>query len=109
VLPSFELLRNKWSGFTCFTFKILLRDMHKNYCYIVCDFHVHSYKIGPHFTLKLVIAYAVLVYVLRFDLPKLETSVSGARRLSPENVRASSPWSIFTLSRSITKLISNLR
>jgi hypothetical protein len=90
VLPSFEFLRNKWSSFTmCCTFKILLRDMHGNYCCIVCDFHIHSYEIGPRFILKLVIAYAVLVYVLRSDLPKLETSISGAHRLSPKTrVRA---------------------
>jgi hypothetical protein len=109
VLPSFELLRNKWSSFTmCFTLKILLRDMHRTYCCIECDFHVHGYEIGLQFTLKLVIAYAVLVYVLQSDFPKLETSVSGARRLSLENARAGSAWPIFTSSRSITKLIPNL-
>jgi hypothetical protein len=43
VMRSFELLRNKWPSFTmCFTFKILLHDMHRNYRYIVFDFHAHS-------------------------------------------------------------------
>jgi hypothetical protein len=77
----------------------------------MADFHVVTlyYETDSQFMLKLVIVYAILVYVLRYDLLEPEIGASGPRRPSPENTRAGSAWPIFTPPRSVTKQIPNLR
>jgi hypothetical protein len=55
----------------------------------MADFHAVTlyYETLFQFTLKLVIGYAVLVYILRYDLLEPETAASDVRRPNLQNVR----------------------
>jgi hypothetical protein len=72
----------------CFTFKIFLRDMHENYRYIVCDFHVIT-LLRNRSLIYAKICNRLRYFSLRFMIWFAQTRNThiGARRPSPQNAR----------------------